>query len=393
MSTTHQGYLLIADITGYTMYLNRSELEHAHQVLQRLLELLIEHTRPPLVISRLAGDAVISYGLQDNFLTGQTFVELLEDTYVAFRRMIDLMVLNTTCQCNACANINTLDLKFFVHYGSFRLQKLDAHSELLGSDVIVIHRLLKNSVAEQTGIRAYTLYSDSAFYKLGIDGLSSQMTAHREAYEHIGEVIVWVQDMHPVWQAKKEAVRVTIPPDQKLLGLEILLPLTPIQAWEVITDPAYRAILTGSERQEKVNRQTGRMAPGSAYRCYHGDGSVSMQTIVDWVPFEALTTEDSTPIPKTTMLMNIRLEPAEGGTKLAMSCSKSRGPYLGRQIANLVGRVLLSRHLRKGADELLERVRSDLAAGKFDRPDLFQPGEGHIHAEVEAGLEANRQPG
>ncbi len=393
MSTTHQGYLLIADITGYTMYLNRSELEHAHQVLQRLLELLIEHTRPPLVISRLAGDAVISYGLQDNFLTGQTFVELLEDTYVAFRRMIDLMVLNTTCQCNACANINTLDLKFFVHYGSFRLQKLDAHSELLGSDVIVIHRLLKNSVAEQTGIRAYTLYSDSAFYKLGIDGLSSQMTAHREAYEHIGEVIVWVQDMHPVWQAKKEAVRVTIPPDQKLLGLEILLPLTPIQAWEVITDPAYRAILTGSERQEKVNRQTGRMAPVSAYRCYHGNGSISLQTIVDWVPFKTMTTEDTTPVPRTTTLINFLLKPTEDGTKLAITCSKTRGPLLNRLVCDLAGRIVLGRDLRLGSENLLKQLGDDLAAGKFDRPATFQPPEEHVHAEIELGLAAGQETG
>ena len=36
---------------------------------------------------------------------GQTFVELIEDTYVAFRRAIDLMVVNTTCECNACRNI------------------------------------------------------------------------------------------------------------------------------------------------------------------------------------------------------------------------------------------------------------------------------------------------
>jgi hypothetical protein len=58
------------------MYLSQSELEHAQETLTALLELLIKHTRPPLVISRLAGDAVISYGLQDNFFQGQTFIEL-----------------------------------------------------------------------------------------------------------------------------------------------------------------------------------------------------------------------------------------------------------------------------------------------------------------------------
>src|SRR5690349_8283424 len=114
---TKFGYFLIADISGYTQYLTASELDHAQKTLTALLNLLINHTKPPLIISRLAGDAVISYGLREGFLLGQTFVEMLEDTYVSFRRAIDLMVRNTNCPCNACRNIGSLDLKFFVHYG------------------------------------------------------------------------------------------------------------------------------------------------------------------------------------------------------------------------------------------------------------------------------------
>jgi hypothetical protein len=152
------------------MYLSQSELEHAQQTLT--LELLIEHTRPPLVISRLAGDAVISYGLRDNFFQGQTFVEVIEDTYVAFRKAINLMALNNTCQCNACTNITNLDLKFFVHYGAFTVQRLGDHNELLGSDVNLIHRLLKNHVTEETGFRAYTLYTDDAVRQLGLGDIS-----------------------------------------------------------------------------------------------------------------------------------------------------------------------------------------------------------------------------
>jgi len=39
MSKTHEGYFLIADITGYTKYLNESELEHAQDTLTARLEL------------------------------------------------------------------------------------------------------------------------------------------------------------------------------------------------------------------------------------------------------------------------------------------------------------------------------------------------------------------
>ncbi len=72
-----RGYLVIADITGYTAFLNDSELEHS---LRDLLDLLIDQTKPPLVISRLEGDAVISYSPEASFLQGQTIVEIIENT-------------------------------------------------------------------------------------------------------------------------------------------------------------------------------------------------------------------------------------------------------------------------------------------------------------------------
>ena len=63
MTTTQSGLLLIADISGYTMFLSASELDHAQEILSTLLNGLIDHTRPPFVISRTAGDAVISYAV------------------------------------------------------------------------------------------------------------------------------------------------------------------------------------------------------------------------------------------------------------------------------------------------------------------------------------------
>ena len=337
MSKTQQGYLLIADISGYTMYLSQSELDHAQDVLRALLELLIDHTRPPLTISRTAGDAVISYGLQANFLGGQTFVELIEDTYVAFRRMIDLMVLNNACQCNACANIATLDLKFFVHYGSFGIQQLGGHDELVGSDVNLIHRLLKNSVVEETSVRAYTLYTDAAVGQLGLEGFCEKLVAHRESYEHLGEVEAWVQDMHPVWQAKKETLRITVPPDRIAIQIATEIALPPHRVWDYLAQPPYRSVLIGSDRQEILNRQDGRVKEGTQFQCYHGD-EIIMQTVIQWRPFEQMTTRDLVQIPGShiTILMDYAIEPTECGTRLVQTWEQADGNFYGRTLSRLV---------------------------------------------------------
>jgi hypothetical protein len=359
MAKTENGYFLIADITGYTQYLSASELEHAHEVLQTLLELLIEHTRPPLIISRLAGDAVISYGLQDQFVSGQTFLELIEDTYVAFRRTIERMVLNNACNCNACANIGGLDLKFFVHYGSFTRQRLGEHDELLGSDVILLHRLLKNHVAETTGIRAYALYTHAAVEHLGIEDVCAAMTEHFETYEHLGGVRNWVQDMHPIWLEKKKALKVEIPEDQVLYRIARVFPIHMELMWDKLTQPEYRALLVSSVRQEMLNRQGGRMAPGSQYRCFHGDGRITIETIIDWQPFKQMTTEDTTPVPNVTALMNLKIEPADAGTRLTLTISKGRGPLLNRIANDFFGGFIVPRQFGSGMDALYKRIESE----------------------------------
>jgi uncharacterized protein YndB with AHSA1/START domain len=335
MPTTHHGYLVIADITGYTRYLTESELDHAQQILTTLLELLVGHTRPPLVLSRLAGDAVISYGLEDQFFQGQTFVELIETTYVAFRQAIDRMRLNNTCRCNACANVGELDLKFFVHHGAFGLQRIDQHDELVGADVIMIHRLLKNHVVEQTGIAAYALYTEAATRRLGLDEICAAMTPHAEAYEHLGEVKLWVQDLRPAWRRSQAAPGLTIPPEQVAVRAETNIALPPEVVWEYLTRPEYRSIAMGSDRQVITGRQRGRVGAGTVYQCYHGN-EVIAQTILEWRPFEHMLSQDLLPLPikGTSVLVEFRLAPTSAGTHLTLTFSKGKGPWLGQLMVN-----------------------------------------------------------
>ncbi len=336
MSKTHEGYLFIADITGYTLYLSESELEHAQDTLTTLLEVLVKHTRPPLVISRLAGDAVISYGLRENFFQSQTFLEVIEDTYVAFRKAIELMVLNNTCRCNACANVSSLDLKFFMHYGNFAIQRIADHDELVGSEVNLLHRLLKNRVTEATGLRAYTLITESALQQLGIRDLNENLTPHSESYKHLGEVKTWVQDLHPVWQNKRQATIITIPEKDVFWQSEFEIAMSPEQLWDYVTQPEYRNILIGADRMELADRVQGRVASGSIYQCYHGNQLVP-HTILEWQPFERMLTQEVFPLmTANTYLREYRLEPTQGGTRLSITVSKGSGPALGRMLMHIM---------------------------------------------------------
>ena len=358
MQQSQDGYLLIADITGYTAFLRESELEHAKDSLRSLLDLLIEQTKPPLRISRLEGDAVISYAPQGSFQQGQTLVELIEATYVEFRRALDLMVLNTTCNCLACRNIANLDLKFFVHYGIFALEALPAYTELIGSDVNLIHRLTKNTVTEKTGINAYVLYTRAAVEQLDIPEMVEDLMVHVESYDDVGEVTSYLLDMHPIWENMKHSYHTVVSPEGAVFILERKFNQPALVMWEYLTNPKYRSILYGSDQQELKELKQGRVNNGSVYVCSHGKNQVQ-QTIVDWHPFEQYTIKNGVPGGGFT-LSTICLKQEQDGTTVSLLAGKvEEGPSILRGLLNRVGSKIFLSTVVDGLDAFSELIEAE----------------------------------
>src|SRR5207249_787258 len=86
--------------------------------------------------------------------------------------------------CSACANISMLKLKFVVHHGKFSRQRLGSVEQLHGTDVIVAHRLLKNSVPS----KEYLLVTDAVLDRLPT-GIRDRFTPHTESFHHGGSVV------------------------------------------------------------------------------------------------------------------------------------------------------------------------------------------------------------
>ena len=148
-----QGYLVIADISGYTSFLARTELEHAHGIVAELTELVIARLGDPLRFVELEGDAVFAYAPAAAFADAERLLDMIEGCYVAFQLRLEEMRRATTCTCSACALMGALDLKFVAHLGSFILQQTPNGLKPLGPDVILVHRLLKNGVGTAFGTR------------------------------------------------------------------------------------------------------------------------------------------------------------------------------------------------------------------------------------------------
>src|SRR4029078_4465633 len=144
-------------------------------------------------------------------------LDTIERCYFGFRRRRRDVRQATSCPCDACLRIPDLNLKFVVHTGPVVRQEMAGLEELIGRDVIVVHRLLKNTVGETTGATAYALLTDDCTTKMGLVPAALGMTPHTESYDIVGEIPGWVHDLERRWQEENARARVRVGPEEAAL--------------------------------------------------------------------------------------------------------------------------------------------------------------------------------
>jgi Protein of unknown function (DUF2652) len=195
--TTRRALLLIADIGGYTEYMqfHRSMLGHAEAATRRLLDKIVGAARD-FDLVEIEGDAAFlsrdAEGL-DGAATLSAATRAAVAMHRAFHAQRRLIQLNM-CPCGSCTQTGALKLKFVAHVGDVATQTIRHRRKLVGMDVIYVHRLLKNAVPAPE----YLLVTDDLFRNGG--ATSAELPAHEIAQdlEGIGPVqtfYVHVEDM------------------------------------------------------------------------------------------------------------------------------------------------------------------------------------------------------
>jgi hypothetical protein len=148
--------LVIADIGGYTQYMNwnRMHLAHAQLTVAALLESVIDAGKG-LKLAKLEGDAAFFRA------PGGDAKVLVSDRLSGMRRSFlarrEGMKKANLCDCASCGQVDKLSLKFVAHQGEVAEQRVKRNVELAGVDVILVHRMLKNQVP----VSEYVLMTDS----------------------------------------------------------------------------------------------------------------------------------------------------------------------------------------------------------------------------------------
>jgi hypothetical protein len=365
----HKGFLLIADITGYTMFLTSSELEHAQGVLDALFGSIFAEIRAPITLSNLQGDAALAY-LPDAGVPQRQFpLDAIERIYCSFANTLAAMRLNTTCTCNACRNMSSLDLKFFLHHGEYAVQTLAGRSELQGAEVIRLHRLMKNSVTKATGIKAYALVTQHAADAIGLPEFFASAIRHVEHSDDFGDTVCHVYDLAPVFAKWRAARRVFVERDEPLAfeSMEVDLAVPPAAAWAYVTDVDKKIRWQqGLDGMTMTGLVGGRVVPGAVQHCAHGKGS-TVHEIVDWRPFDYVTWHIGTPMGTVCRQTAEFTQLPDGGTHLSLRSAKVESANafaqaLIRGIMPLVAAKKLAATQRASKAALEKLVASDSAA-------------------------------
>ncbi len=135
----------IPDISGFTTFINKVEINHSTHIITELLEIILSANVLELEVSEIEGDAVFFYriGEEPGF---EEFARQVEVMFLKFHQHLKFYERDRICQCGACSTANELSLKFVYHYGITTIRKIGIHEKLFGSDVTLTHKLLKNDV-------------------------------------------------------------------------------------------------------------------------------------------------------------------------------------------------------------------------------------------------------
>ena len=187
--------LLIADIGGYTEYMrsHRMSLAHAEVNTARLLEKVIDAARGFDLIE-IEGDAAF-LSRQADALDGDATVAAIMQAAASMHRAFHIErrhVATNLCPCDGCVQAENLKLKFVAHIGEVASQNIKHRRNLVGIDVIFVHRLLKNAVQ----VPEYVLFSEE-LYRTGEDALPEVREVSQEL-EGIGPASAFFVEIEDV---------------------------------------------------------------------------------------------------------------------------------------------------------------------------------------------------
>ncbi len=258
------GTFVLADIGGYTSFLSGVGITHAREITEHLLNRLIKTNRKHWKVGNIMGDCVFFY-TQSPEPPRQTF-DNVRTLYHTFQDAKADVVSGSTCRCGACDRTHELSLKFVVHEGEYDMQNIGGRRELIGHDIVLATRLLKNSVP----VEEYVLTTPAA--SAVTDAADLPAAAATDDLEAIGPFEYSYIDLTPIREAHARAREFYITPGESAVSVLEDIEAPAEVLWQALMDLDKRAIWqTTIKEMNHIEGEEGKV--GEVHQCLHDDGT------------------------------------------------------------------------------------------------------------------------
>ncbi|RDY61581.1 DUF2652 domain-containing protein [Flagellimonas nanhaiensis] len=279
--------LFIPDISGYTKFIQTTEIEHSQHVISELLEVLVNANTQELKLAEIEGDALFFY--KENEIPSQeNLLAQIESMFTAFYSHLKMLEKNRVCPCNACATAPNLQLKVIVHSGTIQHIEVQGNRKPFGKQVIEAHRLLKNSVESDN----YTLITRSLALDIMLSPYySSKIFRFRQGSDSYDDA--QVEYIYSIIDPKELRLK-TFPEPKKLhfdypphLVVKKDFPITSEKLMEYVTNYSYRKYWQdGVDKVEYDGNEVTRL--GTEHTCVINGKHLNFITVTKDVPEDVL---------------------------------------------------------------------------------------------------------
>jgi len=258
-----EGTFVLADIGGYTGFLSGVGIEHGKEITSHLFNVMLKVSKKRWKVGNVEGDYIFFYA--EGKEKPEPLFEHLRSLYEKFRGSVTDIAARSTCDCGGCTRTSDLRLKFVVHAGQYDTQDIGGRTELIGSEIVVAHRLLKNSVP----VAEYALVTPA----LGnLSGSVALATAGSDTYEDVGMVEYAYLDLAQMRQEFEQMSQVFLDEKTAKIVLKTEVDAPPEVVWEALTDTSQ--VLQWFKTMTSFDHVQGEeRGLGEVHRCVHDDGA------------------------------------------------------------------------------------------------------------------------
>ena len=265
----------IPDLGGFTKFVAETEIQHSQHIIKELLEILVDANTLGMKVSEFEGDAVLFYrnGAPPSL---EQLVQQARKMYLDFHTQLKKFEYARVCQCGACSGASGITLKMVAHFGSSGTMQVKNHLKFIGKDIIIAHRLLKNSV----NVPEYLLITQVTLSNLvDADAELASFASGANAYDELGTIEYQFKSLGNY----RDEVKVEPPAPARLKNPRKMTQLTrqidaPIERvyQQVIDLPGRMKWIEGATRVEMSDNQPNHI--GKTHRCVRGNEGTELIT-------------------------------------------------------------------------------------------------------------------